>query len=180
MEKAHNENKLEENQSFLMKNLFTDVMEMRKINFKEAFTQVLYDIQNIIKNNKEIRIASAELSEQLNSLLEEHKGYIIVNWKKIAKILESLKYAARLFNFPNLYLLCLIATILLLLSTNQEDKQQEGILLLELVYVMGLRNSPQIVKNMMKRMQTMQTHKQKMELISSYFLRRTTNNLSKL
>lgn len=178
MEKVHNENKLEENQSFLRKHLVTDVMEMRKINFKEALTQVLYDIQNIVKNNKDIRIASVQLIEQLNSLLEEHKGDIIVNWKKIVKILETLKYAAGLFNLPNLYLLCLIATILLLLSTNQEDKQQEGPLLLELVYVMGLRNSPQIVKNMLKRMQTLQTHKQKLDLISSYFQR--TNNLSKL
>lgn len=178
MEKVHNVNKLEENQSFLRKNLLTDVMEMRKINFKEALTQVLYDIQNIVKNNKDIRIASVQLIEQLNSLLEEQKDDIIVNWKKIVKILETLKYAAGLFNLPNLYLLCLIATILLLLSTNQEDKQQEGTLLLELVYVMGLRNSPQIVKNMLKRMQTLQTHKQKLDLISSYFQR--TNNLSKL
>lgn len=178
MEKVHNVNKLEENQSFLRKNLLTDVMEMRKINFKEALTQVLKDIQNIIKNNKDIRDASAQLIEQLNSLLEEHKGDIIVNWNKIVKILETLKYAAGLFNLPNLYLLCLIATILLLLSTNQEDKQQEGTLLLELVYVMGLRNSPQIVKNMLKRMQTLQTHKQKLDLISSYFQR--THNLSKL
>lgn len=176
MEKVHKENKLEENQSFLRKHLVTDVMEMRKINFKEALTQVLKDIQNIIKNNKDIRDASAQLIEQLNSLLEEHKGDIIVNWKKIAKILETLKYAAGLFNLPNLYLLCLIATILLLLSTNQEDKQQEGTLLLESVYVM--RNSPQIVKNMLKRMQTLQTHKQKLDLISSYYQR--TNNLSKL
>lgn len=178
MEKVHKENKLEENQSFLRKNLLTDVMEMRKINFKEALTQVLYDIQNIIKNNKDIRDASAQHIEQLTSLLEEQKDDIIVNWKKIVKILETLKYAAGLFNLPNLYLLCLIATILLLLSTNQEDKQQEGTLLLELVYVMGLRNSPQIVKNMLKRMQTLQTHKQKFDLISSYFQR--TNNLSKL
>lgn len=178
MEKVHNENKLEENQSFLRKHLVTDIMEMRKINFKEALTQVLYDIQNIVKNNKDIRIASVQLIEQLNSLLEEQKDDIIVNWKKIVKILETLKYAAGLFNLPNLYLLCLIATILLLLSTNQEDKQQEGTLLLELAYVMGLRNSPQIVKNMLKRMQTLQTHKQKLDLISSYFLR--TNNLSKL
>lgn len=178
MEKVHKENKLEENQSFLRKNLLTDIMEMRKINFKEALTQVLYDIQNIVKNNKDIRIASVQLIEQLNSLLEEQKDDIIVNWKKIVKILETLKYSAGLFNLPNLYLLCLIATTLLLLSTNQEDKQQEGTLLLELAYVMGLRNSPQIVKNMLKRMQTLQTHKQKLDLISSYFQR--TNNLSKL
>lgn len=180
MQQENNDNKLEERKSFLKLNIFFDEMDIPKINYKEALTQVLHNIQNIVKNNNDIKINSAKLLEQLNSLLKGDASDIIVSSKEIGKILESLKYAAGLFNFPNLYLLCLIATILLLLSAKQEDNQQERKLLLELVYVMGLRNSPQLVGNMLRRLQTLQTQKQKFDLISSHFLRSNPNKLSKL